>query len=293
MLGNGESASPSNKAFFPLPSEMRYQDIINAHYALLTTHLNLKNLEAVIGFSMGAQLAFHWGVMYPDFVKRVVPICGSARTSGHNYAFLEGPIGALTNSIDYVAWRQMKGKVARGEDVGVNLREIRPKRGLRAFGRAYSAWLTSHRFFDQGLWQTAEDGKRVETVEGWVNGVEEGFLRCDAEDLLVLGRTWQMGDVGMVMPGQEKLSQIGGMKSDDEKYHEALRSIKAKCLVMPCRTDQYFPPEDSETEVKYLKDARLCVIESVWGHTAGGGANLEDTKFMNEKIGEFMDEPLN
>jgi homoserine O-acetyltransferase len=59
---------------------------------------------------------------------------------------------------------------------------------------------------------------------------------------------------------------------------------------MPCRTDQYFPPEDSEIEMKYLKRGTLAVIESVWGHVAGGGLNAEDTAFMNSKIAEFMKE---
>src|SRR5271154_3909459 len=115
MLGNGESASPSNKPFFPEPGDLCYQDCISAHHLLLTEHLGIKRLEAVVGFSMGAQQAYHWAVMYPDFVKKVVPICGSARTSPHNYAFLEGPIGGLTNAIDYVAWTQMKEKKRRGE----------------------------------------------------------------------------------------------------------------------------------------------------------------------------------
>ena len=48
-------------------------------------------------------------------------------------------------------------------------------------------------------------------------------------------------------------------------------------------------PEDSEIEVRYLKDkGELAVIETIWGHIAGGGANEEDTKWMNEKIADFL-----
>ena len=84
MLGNGESASPSNKQFFPEPGELRYQDQIHAQHRLLTDHLGVKQLEAVIGFSMGGQQAYHWAVMYPDVMKRIIVICSSARTSPHN-----------------------------------------------------------------------------------------------------------------------------------------------------------------------------------------------------------------
>ena len=130
MLGNGESASCSNKKFFPAPGELRYQDQIHAQYRLLTEHLKVDKLEAVIGFSMGGQQAYHWGVMYPDFMKRLVPICSSARTSPHNYAFLEGPINALTSSIDYVAWQAMKDKVARGEGCGCEVAGVEAEEGI-------------------------------------------------------------------------------------------------------------------------------------------------------------------
>lgn len=59
---------------------------------------------------------------------------------------------------------------------------------------------------------------------------------------------------------------------------------------MPSRTDQYFPPEDSEVEVKHLKRGRLEVIETIWGHIAGGGANPVDVEWMDGKINEFLSE---
>ncbi|KAK5031206.1 hypothetical protein LTS07_004941 [Exophiala sideris] len=284
MLGNGESSSPSNKKFFPLPGELRYQDVIHAQYQLLTSHLNVSELEAVVGFSMGGQQAYHWAVMYPDFVKRIVSICSSARTSLHNYAFLEGPIAALTNSIDYIAWQAMKDKLARGEDVGAKLKELTPKHGLRAFARGYAAWLTSTGWFRNREFKNA-GMLSSDTIEEWMKKREEGYLAWDADDLLVLARMWQMGDIGL---SEVKLSQLGGAVPDDDLYVKALASIKAKVLVMPCRTDQYFPPEDSEIEMKHLKHGTLAVIESTWGHTAGGGANPKDIEFMNGRIAEFI-----
>jgi len=199
---------------------------------------------------------------------------------------LEGPIAALTSSIDYIAWKAMKEKVARGETVGVNLKEVIPKKGLRALARAYGAWLTSTAWFRDREFTTLPGN--VGSIEEWMSTREEGYLAWDAEDLLVLARMWQMGDVGTVILGDTGLSQLGGKIPDDELYKKALGSIQAKVLLMPCRTDQYFPPEDSEIEMKYLKQGTLAVIESSWGHTAGGGLNPKDTAFMNEQIGKFM-----
>lgn len=88
MLGNGESSSPSNDEDFPEDYSLRYPNCINAQYKLVTEHLGIKGLDAVIGFSMGGQQAYHWAVMHGSgenpFVKNTVVICGSAKTSGHS-----------------------------------------------------------------------------------------------------------------------------------------------------------------------------------------------------------------
>ncbi len=92
--------------------------------------------------------------------------------------------------------------------------------------------------------------------------------------MLVLARMWQAGDIGSV--------------SGNGDYKKALEGITARILVMPCKTDQYFPPEDGENEVKYLKHGFFDPIQSVWGHIAGGGANEVDTKWINDRIETFM-----
>ena len=49
----------------------------------------------------------------------------------------------------------------------------------------------------------------------------------DANDMIALLNTWQNGDISKVR--------------DDGNYEKALRDIKAKVLLMPSRTDLYFP----------------------------------------------------
>lgn len=59
---------------------------------------------------------------------------------------------------------------------------------------------------------------------------------------------------------------------------------------MPCRTDLYFPPEDSQFEVKSIgKNAELVVIESIWGHFSGGGINSVDTQFIDEQVAKSLE----
>lgn len=57
---------------------------------------------------------------------------------------------------------------------------------------------------------------------------EAGFLNAwDANDLLTLLHTWQTGDVSLV--------------KDAGDYEKCLKAIKAKGLIMPSKTDLYFP----------------------------------------------------
>ncbi|MCJ1302037.1 hypothetical protein MMC08_004838 [Hypocenomyce scalaris] len=260
MLGNGESSSPSNTPDFP--TQLDYRDCVRAQHTLLTQHLGIGALEAVLGFSMGAQQAYYWACLYPTFLQSCIPICGSARTSPHNYAFLEGPKAALSHSCDYA-------------DGAYKAKGVKPVRGLRAFGRAYCAWAMSAPWFRARLWGDVPGGLGFGSLEEFMHAAwEKNFEEWDAEDLLVLARMWQAGDVG-------------SLRADGD-VEGALEEISARVLVMPCRTDQYFPPEDSEFEVSHLKNGRLVVLESIWGHIAGGGANAADTAWMDGQIAEFL-----
>ncbi|KAB5542726.1 Alpha/Beta hydrolase protein [Coniochaeta sp. 2T2.1] len=263
LFGNGESSSPSNTEGFP-GSTLDYRDCVRAQKPLVTDHLNIPSLDVVVGFSMGGQCTYHWTLMYPDLVRNAVIICSSARTSRHNYQFLEGPKTALQNAVDYVD----KDRAPRD---GVS-------RGLRAFGKCYSAWLTSAEWFDQQAYQSMG----YKTLSDWDrDATGEGYAGWDPDDLLAKLGMWQRGDV-------TKLVEDGGESTEENLLRRALSQIKARVLLMPCEMDQYFRPAASEREAACIPDATLKVIPSIWGHIAGGGANKADTEWMDRAMAEFL-----
>ncbi|KAI0084891.1 alpha beta hydrolase fold protein [Irpex rosettiformis] len=266
LFSNGESSSPSNTPipyngpYFPM---VTYEDNIRAQYAVLTKELNVQKIFCVIGFSMGGQQAYHWPVMFPDFVERFIPICGSARTSPHNICFLEGPKAALVASQDFQGGHYT----------------TKPAHGIRAFGRVYSAWAYGQTWFRNKSY--LYDGKYTDLDDFLRSEWETGYLTYwDANDMLTLLKTWQLGDISRVKAvGPSLQGDLVGV----------LSSITAKGLIMPCKTDLYFPPEDSENEVQSLTNSTLVVIPSVWGHKAGGGSNEEDNQFIYKVVGEFLE----
>jgi homoserine acetyltransferase len=245
LFGNGESSSPSNTTGFP--KKIEYMDCIKAQHKLLTRELGVEEIDVMLGFSMGGQITYHWIATHPTFVKTAVIVCSSAQTSRHNIQFLEGPRAALENAAD-------------------------PRRGVRAFGKAYSAWLTSAEWFDQELYQDLG----FETQSAWDEVVAgSNYNDWDGDDLLAMLGMWQRGDVTRCVPAAQG------------NLHDALRAIQANVLLIPCETDQYFRPYVNEREVKSLRQGIVQVVPSIWGHIAGGGANKGDVEWMDGKIEAF------
>ena len=260
LFGNGLSSSPSNtpppndRAGFP---RFTYYDNIMCQHRLVTEHLGVERVALVCGFSMGAQQSFHWGALFPDMVERIAPWCGSARTSTHNFVFLEGVKAALCSDD---AWQG-------------GWYDRQPAKGLRAMARVYAGWAPSQAFYRERVYLSMG----FSSLEDYLITAWEGrYLQQDANDILAMVYTWQKGDI-----------------SDNPLYEgdfvKALGSIKARALIMPSRTDQYFPPEDNEIEVGHMPNASLRIIPSIWGHLAGGpGRNPEDTRFIDKMLKELL-----
>lgn len=261
LLGNGESASPSNTPNFP--SRLDYRDCARAQYKLITEHLQISSLDVMVGFSMGGQTTYHWLALYPQMVHNAVIICSAAKTSLHNYQFLEGPKNALLHSIDY-------------NDASFKAQGKLPIRGLHAFGQAYSAWLTSAEWFEKRLFET----QGYKTLNEWATVVgEKSYENWHPEDLLVMLGMWQRSDLGAVLGSDRSLS-LG----------DALGTLTGRVLLMPCQTDQYFKWEANEKEVSHLLKGELAVIPSIWGHLAGGGPSQTDNEWMDRRIAKFLNE---
>lgn len=260
LFGNGRSSSPSNTPEplhgprFPV---MTIRDNVAAVHELLTMDLRVTHLKAVIGFSMGAQQAFQWGVSYPTFMDGIVATAGTAKTYPHGIIRLEGQIAALAAD-----------PVFNGGDYTTE-----PKVGIQAFSMVWAGWLYSQPWWRLGMWKDASPpAKSFDEVKAQAR---TWFDDNDANDLILQCRTWQSNDVGRTPP-------FGG----DEQA--ALRSIRVPVLYMPSATDLYFPLTDAEYEAPFIAHATLTPIRSLWGHPAGAGEAPEDRKFINDKVREFL-----
>lgn len=257
LFGNGQSTSPSNTPSAPRPfPNVTFYDNVRAQHQLVTQHLGIKHAKAVLGWSMGAGQTYQWATQYPDFMDGIVPFCGSARTSLHNQVFLEGVKAALLGP---------KGAVSAGvcagerQIIGTSTyqawTEEQREAGLKALGRVYAGWGFSQAFYREKLFATAPAFKgRFQTLEDFMVAFwEKWACSKDPENMLTMLWTWQAGDVS-------KQEAYGG------NFEAAMQAITAKALVLPGKTDLYFPPEDSEYEVKCMRaGVGACeAFPSIW-----------------------------
>ncbi|WP_375385454.1 alpha/beta fold hydrolase [uncultured Microbacterium sp.] len=259
ILGNGLSTSPSNAvstdsgADFPL---ITVRDQVRAQRELVRS-LGIARLQAVIGWSLAACQAFQWAVSFPELVERIMPFCGSARTSEHNHVFLDGVAAAI----------RADGAFADGRY------SEQPLKGLAAAGTVYAGWGFSQTFYRQHLYRELGFATRDAFVSDfWVQMFTAGR---DANDILSMIATWKSADIGMT-PGID-----GGTEA-------ALGAITARSVVLSAEQDLYFCVDDEIIETAFIPGCDFRVIPGVWGHSAGVGAHAPDTAFIDAALADLL-----
>ena len=244
LFGNGLSTSPSNAdkkqrgSKFPT---ITLWDNIKCQHELLTKNFDIEKIALVTGWSMAGCQSYQWAAQYPDMVEAILPFCASAKTSEHNFVFLEGVKAALCadpiwNNGDYSS---------------------PPIEGLKAFGRVYAGWAFSQSFFREKKYKELGFKNVEELLIDWEN---DHVNNWDANNLLTKLLTWQQNDIS-----------TGPIYNNN--FTEALNRIEANAILMPCSHDLYFPPEDNEFEVKHMQNAELRKFDSIWGHCVANPGN--------------------
>ena len=251
MFGNGFSSSPSNadslQSGSNFPSIALYDNIFCQH-RLLTEEFKIKRIALVAGWSMAGCQAYQWAAQFPDMVNAILPFCSSAKTSNHNFVFLEGIKAALCADQN---WKQGKYKKP-------------PINGLKAFARVYAGWAFSQTFYRKDLFKKLGYNSIEELLIDWENDHIENW---DANNLLSKLSTWQAGNIS-----------VGPIYKNN--FKQALKSIKAKTIIIPCTQDLYFRPEDNFIETQYIPNAEIHLYDSPLGHCVANPGN--DTNFEKE-----------
>ena len=100
-VGHGKSSKPSDGLRTKFP-KYNYDDMVDAHYRLLTEHLNVKHLRAIIGNSMGGMETWIFAVKYPGYMDVAVPMaCFPTEMSSRNWMLRRLITDSIRNDPDW------------------------------------------------------------------------------------------------------------------------------------------------------------------------------------------------
>ena len=256
-IGNGLATSPSNSRLQPRMSFPRFnlRDMVHAQHRLLTEHLRLRRVHAVVGASMGGMQCLQWAVSHAGFMSKAVALTPMARTAPWAIAVNEATRACL------LADRAWDGTQFA----------TRPDAGWRA-------------------WVAVQQGLIVRTPEALAHEFEHGGdvaaslarrdaawrdAGFDAHDFLYQSWAYDAHDIGAT-PG------FGG------DWRRALASVRAEAMVMAPPLDLYNPVACAREAADAIPHAAFVTIPSAQGHQAANVASSADVDFLNARIGAFL-----
>jgi homoserine O-acetyltransferase/O-succinyltransferase len=100
-IGTGKSSKPSDGLRTKFP-KYNYDDMVQAHYRLVTEGLGIRHLRLVIGNSMGGMQTWLWGTTYPTFMDALVPMASQpTEMSSRNWMMRRLIIDTIRNDPDW------------------------------------------------------------------------------------------------------------------------------------------------------------------------------------------------
>ena len=258
-IANGFTTSPSNSVAQPRMQFPKFliRDMITSQHRLLTVHLGIKHVVAVVGPSMGGMQVLQWGVSHPEFMDSLVALVPLAKTPAWTVAVLEATRKAVM--LD-PAWNQ--GNYTSPPEQGIRL-----WRDILNFLAARSPEMYREQFPNQL------------DVLPWLQQQEGNLIKAfDPNDWIYQTWAYERHDVG-VTPG---------FNGDTAK---ALQAIKAKTLILLGTKDLLNPEWESEEAAKHIRDVKVMTIRpgSVTGHASAGGVLPADVDFLNRETAVFLD----
>ena len=249
---------------FPL---VTVKDMVRAQASLLD-HLDIGQLHAAVGGSMGGFQVLEFAVSYPGRCKLAIPIATAGRQSAQNIAFNEigrqaivsdprwsgGDYYAHEHPVDGLSIARMVGHVTYLSDETLKRKfGRRQKNGTCTNGGSPSA-----QFFE---------------IESYLRYKGDSFTkRFDANSYLYITRAIDLFDLA---PNCESLAP-------------AFRDCRSRFLVLSFTSDWLYPPYQSQELVDAIQSNGLAVqyqmIDSSYGHDAF----LLEAEKMEEEISRFL-----
>jgi homoserine O-acetyltransferase len=228
------SINPSTQqAYFHDFPEITIRDVVNS-FEILRKSLKIDQIKTCIGGSLGGQQAVEWAIMQPELIKNLILVATNAVHSSWGIAFNESQRMAI--------------------EVDPTWKESHPLAGIKGMMAARATALLSYRNYE--TYQITQS-RSENTLGSALRAVS--YQRYQGEKLASRFNAFSYFVLSKMMDSQDVGRNRGGVVA-------ALKSIKAKTLVIGIKSDALFPIVEQEFLAKQIPGASFQVIDSLYGH---------------------------
>lgn len=223
----------TSKQFLHSFPTLTNRDVVNT-FDLLREYLSFDQIHTLIGASLGGQQVLEWAIKKPDVFEHIIPIATNAFHSPWGIAFNEAQRLAI--------------------EADETWRDDNERAGLHGLKAARAIGMLSYRHYT-GFAQ-AQSEKSNEILEDFRAAT---YQRYQGEKLARRFNAFTYRLLSKMMDSHN----VGRGKDSVE---EALRSIRAKALIISIDSDILFPPEEQHFLAKRIPGAELQTLSSAYGH---------------------------
>ncbi|KAJ3099312.1 homoserine O- acetyltransferase [Phlyctochytrium planicorne] len=207
---------------FPL---MTIRDDVRAHKQILDS-LGVKEIQYVIGGSMGGMQVLEWAFFGPDYAKHIVPIATAGRHSAWGISWGEPPNQGLAAArmsalLTYRSRNSFETRFGRN---------VMPKRDSK---------------------DSDKDGSNVFSAQSYLRYQGDKFIkRFDANCYIALTKKMDSHDIS----------------AGRGTYEQALQSIRQPTLIIGIETDGLFTISEQYELSEHIPNSEIIIIHSFEGH---------------------------
>ncbi|MBQ1937784.1 MAG: alpha/beta fold hydrolase, partial [Bacteroidales bacterium] len=237
--------------YFDFP-KTTVRDLVRANI-LIRKHLGIESIDLMIGPSLGGFQTLEWVIMEPEVVKNAIFLATATRAMPYLVAFNESQRMALEADPTFREAKSLKG-------------------GAAGLSCARSIALISYRNYDcYNLRQQETDEDVMFSNRACTYQQHQGYKlinRFDAYSYWYLSYCFDSQNIGR---GR------GGVAN-------ALKRIKAHCMVISIDTDILFPPKQAKETARLLKHASYHELTSIYGHDGFLIEGEQLTEILSSKL---------
>jgi homoserine O-acetyltransferase len=243
--------------------QMTIRDMVKVQKKLLD-YLGVKQIQLIIGGSMGGMQVLEWLVSYPDMVKNAVPIATGPAHTPWGIALNEVARQAILNDMSF---KRGDGRYGEVPNHGLALARMIGMISYRSPESFLARFNRQRVFGDAGA--NRFDRKNLFQVESYLHYQGSKLVeRFDPLTYLYLTYAMDLHDISY----------------NRGRMPDVLAGIKSRVLCIGIDTDMLYPSSEQRALAEMIPNAVYYELHSMHGHDAF----LIEHKILNDVIKQFL-----